>query len=94
MSKWRTLRVLALGMALVPLAACVASRATLASNDVVGLEGSQCRAITGTRIRTKRSASGCRPSVAPLKSYTAEQLSSTGAIGLDDALRQIDLVFH
>ena len=80
------------GIALAPLVGCVAP-ATLADNEPVSLESQECEALTGTRIRTKATGE-CRPSTTPFKSYSAEELRSTGEADLGNALRQIDPSFR
>lgn len=56
----------------------------------VGLE--QCSSVTGSRIH-RPSETGCQWSSYPLRSYSKEQLESTGYIGIGDQLRQVDLAF-
>jgi len=81
----------ALVAAIAPLAACVSQSPTLAAKEGTQLEP-PCGEITGTRIRTDREE--CAPVGLPLKSFSAEELQSTGELDMAEALRQLDPAFR
>jgi hypothetical protein len=49
-----------------------------------------CKAATGTRIRPKKQTSCEKAANLPLRSYSAEELQSTGHIDLVEALRELN----
>lgn len=81
----------ALAAAIAPLAACVSQSPTLTANEGTQLE-QPCGEITGTRIRSN--LNDCEPVGVPLKSFTAEELQSTGELDMVEALRQLDPAFR
>jgi hypothetical protein len=78
--------------ALALLGACAAPRpATLADTGDASLE--QCDQVTGSRIRSA-TRKHCEPVGQPMRSYSAEELRSTGEMDLSEALRQLDPSFR
>ena len=81
-----------LGGTLVLLGACAAPRpATLADTGDASLD--QCSQVTGSRIRSS-TRKDCEPLGQPFRSYSAEELQSTGEMDLSEALRQLDPSFR
>jgi hypothetical protein len=80
-----------LALAAALLAACASNGTRLAASEGTSLQ--QCQWVTGSRIRP-REATDCKPRGYPSRSFTAEELQSTGAVDLADALRQLDPAFH
>jgi hypothetical protein len=86
------LQIALLGGALALLGACAAPRpAALADNADASLE--QCEQVTGSRIRSS-TRKDCEPLGQPMRSYSAEELRSTGEMDLSEALRQLDPSFR
>lgn len=81
---------------LAALGGCATPRpASLAEASTTPLE--QCDQVTGSRIRSgSRAGSGtaCEPVGHPFRSYSAEELQSTGEMDLSEALRQLDPAFR
>jgi len=80
---------------LAPLAAQAAGDAAAAasSGKAKKVVAQQCTQVTGSRIRVRDPARCDRPSMRPMRSYTADDLQSTGAIDLNEALRRLDPIF-
>jgi hypothetical protein len=82
--------------ALAALGGCTTPKpASLVESAATPLE--QCEQVTGSRIRpASRSgnAADCEPMGHPFRSYSAEDLQSTGEMNLSDALRQLDPAFR
>jgi hypothetical protein len=78
--------------AVAVLSACAAPRpAALADAGDASLE--QCDQVTGSRIRSN-TRRDCEPLGQPFRSYSAEELQSTGEMDLSEALRQLDPAFR
>lgn len=77
--------------ALVVLSGCATPKpAALADTGDASLE--KCDQVTGSRIRGPARAN-CEP-LGPFRSYSAEELQSTGEMDLSEALRQLDPTFR
>lgn len=81
---------------LAALGGCATPKpASLAQAEATPLQ--QCEQVTGSRIRpASRSGSAvdCEPVGHPFRSYSAEELQSTGEMNLSEALRQLDPAFR
>ena len=91
MSPRKTLSTLAPAMLAATLGACATAPAPqLAATEGTSLES--CQQVTGSRIRTDRAT--CAPVGYPYKSFSKEDIESTGQIDLLQALRQLNPAFQ
>ena len=76
---------------LFPLAACstVDRPAQPRTNGVDARTANDCEATAATRVRGRRGAK-CTPAANPTRTYTREELESTGEIDNKEALKRLD----
>jgi hypothetical protein len=84
--------ILPLSVALGLLAGCAAQPQQVAATDAAA--PAQCaQQYTGSRIRSS-DATKCAPQGYPSRSYSAEELATTGEMDMSEALRKLDPTFR
>jgi uncharacterized lipoprotein YajG len=74
------------------MAGCAAQPEQVAATDAAAQE--QCaQQFTGSRIRSADNTR-CAPQGYPSRSYTAEELATTGEMDMSEALRKLDPTFR
>lgn len=53
----------------------------------------RCGDFTGSRIKPRK-ADGCEPIIRPSRTYTRDQMQTTGEIDTYEALRKLDPIFY
>lgn len=93
MNLHRSTGLLATGLVLAVLTGCATQPATTAKSatdtQTVIAQSDSCEAATGSRIRGT-AKENCSPVGYPIKSYSSDDLNSTGSIDLAEALRTLD----
>jgi hypothetical protein len=79
-----------LGAVVVLVAGCATAPGRLTANNETPLE--ECTQTTATRIRSK-DRNDCQTASAT-KSFSADEIQSTGELNLSDALRRLDPTFQ
>jgi hypothetical protein len=86
------LPAVALAAATVLLPACVSPGVPLAASESVSPQ--PCVQVTGSRIVRPHNRTHCADSSMPLKTFSAEEIQSTGETDLASALRRLDPAFQ
>jgi hypothetical protein len=93
--KTRTLLICAVaGAVALTLGGCATRPATMAATESGGTSLTSCERVTGSRIQMAQRDGKCEPVGQAFKSYSADELASTGEMDLVEALRQLDPAFR